>query len=383
MTRRRILCTAAFLAVTGLLTACAGNGPGAAGAQGSDNPQNVRVYLASDTNIQELWEDTLIPAFTAANPDIGVEVQFDLHGNNQTQTVAKLAAADAQGADPGIDIVEGDPAQQAGAADLLVDPAGLLPGLSAVAPDIVAAAGPGAVPYRASSVLLAYDSTKVPNPPRTLDELLAWIKANPGQFTYNSPKTGGSGQAFVTTVLDKFVPPDVRAQMTTGYHKDLESHWDEGWRTLQELNQYVFQGGVYPNGNNGTLELLASGQVSMVPVWSDQFLTGQRNGTIPPTVKALQISDPPFTGGATPIGIVKASDRQENAAKLIDFLLQPAQQQAIAEKIAGYPVIPLDQLSEEVRTAFGDARPDQLRPTYFTDHKNDLNNLWDQLVPGH
>ena len=383
MTRRRILCTAAFLAVTGLLTACAGNGPGAAGAQGSDNPQNVRVYLASDTNIQELWEDTLIPAFTAANPDIGVEVQFDLHGNNQTQTVAKLAAADAQGADPGIDIVEGDPAQQAGAADLLVDPAGLLPGLSAVAPDIVAAAGPGAVPYRASSVLLAYDSTKVPNPPRTLDELLAWIKANPGQFTYNSPKTGGSGQAFVTTVLDKFVPPDVRAQMTTGYHKDLESHWDEGWRTLQELNQYVFQGGVYPNGNNGTLELLASGQVSMSPVWSDQFLTGQRNGTIPPTVKALQISDPPFTGGATPIGIVKASDRQENAAKLIDFLLQPAQQQAIAEKIAGYPVIPLDQLSEEVRTAFGDARPDQLRPTYFTDHKNDLNNLWDQLVPGH
>lgn len=383
MTRRRILCTAAFLAVTGLLTACAGNGPGAAGAQGSDNPQNVRVYLASDTNIQELWEDTLIPAFTAANPDIGVEVQFDLHGNNQTQTVAKLAAADAQGADPGIDIVEGDPAQQAGAADLLVDPAGLIPGLSAVAPDIVAAAGPGAVPYRASSVLLAYDSTKVPNPPRTLDELLAWIKANPGQFTYNSPKTGGSGQAFVTTVLDKFVPPDVRAQMTTGYHKDLESHWDEGWRTLQELNQYVFQGGVYPNGNNGTLELLASGQVSMIPVWSDQFLTGQRNGTIPPTVKALQISDPPFTGGATPIGIVKASDRQENAAKLIDFLLQPAQQQAIAEKIAGYPVIPLDQLSEEVRTAFGDARPDQLRPTYFTDHKNDLNNLWDQLVPGH
>ncbi|HLU54102.1 MAG TPA: extracellular solute-binding protein [Pseudonocardia sp.] len=383
MTRRRILCTAAFLAVTGLLTACAGNGPGAAGAQGSDNPQNVRVYLASDTNIQELWEDTLIPAFTAANPDIGVEVQFDLHGNNQTQTVAKLAAADAQGADPGIDIVEGDPAQQAGAADLLVDPAGLIPGLSAVAPDIVAAAGPGAVPYRASSVLLAYDSTKVPNPPRTLDELLAWIKANPGQFTYNSPKTGGSGQAFVTTVLDKFVPPDVRAQMTTGYHKDLESHWDEGWRTLQELNQYVFQGGVYPNGNNGTLELLASGQVSMSPVWSDQFLTGQRNGTIPPTVKALQISDPPFTGGATPIGIVKASDRQENAAKLIDFLLQPAQQQAIAEKIAGYPVIPLDQLSEEVRTAFGDARPDQLRPTYFTDHKNDLNNLWDQLVPGH
>lgn len=382
MTRSRILTTAALLATAGLLTACAGNGPGAtAGTAG--NEQNVRVYLADDTNIQELWQNTLIPAFTAANPGIGVDVQFDLHGANKTQTIAKLAAATQQGKDPGIDLVEGGATEDAGPAGLLADPAGLVPGLAAIDPEIVASAGPGSVPYRASSVLLAYDSTTVQDPPRTLDDLLAWIKANPGRFTYNSPKTGGSGQAFVTTVLDKFVPQDVREQMTTGYHKELEDSWEEGWRTLAGLNPYVFQNGVYPNGNNGTLDLLASGQVSIIPVWSDQFLSGQQRGTIPPTVKALQISDPPFTGGATSVGIVKASGRQENAVKLVDFLLEPAQQQAIAQKIAGYPVIPLDQLSADVQTAFGDAHPDQLRPTYFTDHKNDLNNLWDQLVPGH
>jgi putative spermidine/putrescine transport system substrate-binding protein len=382
MTRRRILATAAALAVAGLLTACAGNGPGAT-AQGSGNSQNVRVYLADDTNIQDLWQNTLIPAFTAANPGIGVDVQFDLHGANKTQTIAKLAAAEQQGKDPGIDLVEGGATEDAGPAGLLLDPAGLVPGLAGVDPKIVAAAGPGAVPYRASSVLLAYDSTKVQDPPRTLDDLLAWIKAHPGQFTYNSPKTGGSGQAFVTTVLDKFVPPDVREQMTTGYHKELEDSWTEGWQTLAGLNPYVFQKGVYPNGNNGTIDLLASGQVSIIPVWSDQFLSGQQHGTIPPTVKALQISNPPFTGGATAVGIVKGTQRQDNTVKLVDFLLEPAQQQAIAQKIGGYPVISLDKLSADVRAAFGDAHPEQLRPTYFTDHKNDLNNLWDQLVPGH
>jgi putative spermidine/putrescine transport system substrate-binding protein len=382
MTRRRILATAAALAVAGLLTACAGNGPGAT-AQGSGNSQNVRVYLADDTNIQDLWQNTLIPAFTAANPGIGVDVQFDLHGANKTQTIAKLAAAEQQGKDPGIDLVEGGATEDAGPAGLLLDPAGLVPGLAGVDPKIVAAAGPGAVPYRASSVLLAYDSTKVQDPPRTLDDLLAWIKAHPGQFTYNSPKTGGSGQAFVTTVLDKFVPPDVREQMTTGYHKELEDSWTEGWQTLAGLNPYVFQKGVYPNGNNGTIDLLASGQVSIIPVWSDQFLSGQQHGTIPPTVKALQISNPPFTGGATTVGIVKGTQRQDNTVKLVDFLLEPAQQQAIAQKIGGYPVISLDKLSADVRAAFGDAHPEQLRPTYFTDHKNDLNNLWDQLVPGH
>ena len=49
----------------------------------------------------------------------------------------------------------------------------------------------------APPVLLAYDSTKVTAPPKTLDELIAWIKANPGKFTYNSPSTGGSGGSFV------------------------------------------------------------------------------------------------------------------------------------------------------------------------------------------
>jgi putative spermidine/putrescine transport system substrate-binding protein len=377
MVRNKLMAvlSAAVLALG--LSACQGNGPGAT----STDAQTINVYIDGDTNIQDLWEKTLIPGFQSANPGIKVALQFDLHGENTSQVLAKLAAATQQKKDPGIDMLEAL-SMAAGQAGLLADPKSAVSNLSSVDPKIVATVGTNAVPYRGSSVLLAYNADKVSSPPRTLDELLAWIKANPGKFAYNSPKSGGSGTAFVTTVLDKYVPAGDREKMTTGYHKELESSWAPGWKTLASLNPYVFQKGVYPNGNNGTLELLQSGQIWMAPVWSDQFLSGQQTGTIPKTAKVTQITNPTFTGGAVGVGVTKASGKQEQAFKLANWLLEPSQQAAIAEKIAGYPAISVSKLPESVQAEFKDARPDQLRPTYNTDHGDDIKNLWDQNVPG-
>ena len=161
-------------------------------------------------------------------------------------------------------------------------------------------------------MLLAYDPAHVTDPPKSLDDLLSWITEHPGKFAYNSPKSGGSGGAFVATVLDKSTPSDARAQMTSGYHKELESNWDQGWQVLAGLNKDMYQKGVYPNGNNGTLELLQSGQIWMAPVWSDQFLSGQQTGVVPKTAKALPRSPTP----ASPVGRPRsASPRRRRASR--------------------------------------------------------------------
>lgn len=364
---------AALLLTTGL-AACSGNGT-------SSDPKSLNVYANGDVNIQDLWQNTLIPGFEKANPGTKVSLQFDLHDANSQQVLAKLAAATKQKKDPGLDLVEGM-AQQTGDAGLLADPAGAVPNLASVDAKVVASGGKNAIPYRGSSVLLAYNSTKISNPPKTLDELLAWVKANPGKFTYNSPDTGGSGGAFVTTVLDKYVPTADRTRMTTGYHKDLEKDWAPGWKTLKGLNPYVFQKGVYPNGNQGVLDLLSSGQIQMAPVWSDQFITGQKTGSIPAEVKVAQITDPSFTGGATEIGVTSASTKQALAFKFANWILEPTQQAAIAEKIAGYPAISLDKLTPTVKAQFSSAQPDNLRPGYNSDHGNDINAQWSEKVPG-
>ncbi|GAA1594352.1 MULTISPECIES: extracellular solute-binding protein [Kribbella] len=375
--------TAAIAAAALGLAGCAQKSTGSANSGGDSGTKTVRVFLSGDTNVQTLWEKDLAPAFEKANPGYKVDVTLDLHGEHDAQTMAKLASSVAQKKDPGFDIVDGGFVAKASAANLLqpVD-ASKISALSDIPADVVKAGGTGGIPYRGSSVLLAYDTKTVPTPPKTLDELLAWIKAHPGKFTYNSPKSGGSGGAFVATVLDKYVPADARAKMTVGYEKDLESYWDKGFTELKGLNPYVYQKGVYPNGNQQTLDLLAHGQISMAPVWSDQFTTGVANGSIPSTVKAAQISDPSFTGGAAYLGIPANTPNGDAALKLVNFVLEPAQQAAIVKDISGYPAISTDKLPAEVTAKFANADTRNLRKGYYDQMGKDLNKLWDEKVPG-
>ncbi|WP_334172968.1 extracellular solute-binding protein [Sinomonas sp.] len=374
--------TAAIAAMALSLTACAQSST-EGGSAADSGAKTVRVFISGDTNIQSVWEKDLAPAFEKANPGYKVQVTIDLHGEHDAQTLAKLTSSVEQKKDPGFDLVDAGFIPKASAANLLVPvDSTKVPSLANIPSDVVKAGGSGGIPYRGSSVLLAYDTKAVPTPPKTLDQLLAWIKANPGKFTYNSPKSGGSGASFVATVLDKYVPADARQKMTVGYDKSLESYWDQGFAELKGLNQYVYQKGVYPNGNQQTLALLSSGQISMAPVWSDQFTTGVANGSIPSTVKAEQISDPSFTGGAAYLGVPSNSPNAEAALKLAEFVLQPAQQAMIVKDISGYPAISLDKLPKDLQDKFANADTNNLRKGYFDQMSKDLNNLWDQKVPG-
>jgi putative spermidine/putrescine transport system substrate-binding protein len=360
-----------------------GSTGGSTSAKGSGASKHLTVFISADTNIQDLWQKTLIPAFEKANPKYTVNVDFDLHGLHDQQTIAKLTAATVQKKDPGYDLVDAGFISQIAASGLLtkVDTS-KVPELKDVPKATLKAGGDGGIPYRASSVLLAYDKNTVSTPPKTLDDLLAWIKANPGKFAYNSPESGGSGQSFVTTVLDKYLSTSERQKMETSYVPDLESKWDQGFATLASLNPYVFQKGVYPNGNNQVLDLLSSGQISMAPVWSDQFITGQKNGQIPANIAYTQITNPSLTGGAAYLGIPKASPRQKAAFTLVSWLLQPKAQELVSNEVAGYPVISLDKLPASVQQKFKNADIEHLRPPYFASMASDMNKAWSEKVPG-
>ena len=375
--------TVAAMVLTGCVQSSSSTSPGSGNGSSGAGTKKVTVFLSADTNVQDLWQKTLIPAFEKANPDYTVSVDFDLHGQHDQQTVAKLTAATAQNKDPGYDLVDAGFVAQIAASGLLtpVDTSNL-PALSSVPPAIVKAGGNGGIPYRGSSVLLAYDTKTVSSPPKTLGDLLSWTKAHPGKFTYNTPDSGGSGQAFVTTVLDRSLSPSAREKMVTSYAPDLERDWNAGFATLATLNPFVYQKGVYPNGNNQVLDLLSSGQITMAPVWSDQFITGQKNGQIPSSISYTQISNPSLTGGAAYLGIPKASPRQEGALALAGWLLKPPAQELIAKQVAGYPVIGLDKLPASVQDQFKKADISNLRPPYFASMNSDLNKLWAQKVPG-
>ncbi|WP_022909286.1 extracellular solute-binding protein [Aestuariimicrobium kwangyangense] len=384
---RRSLLTLTALAGAATVAGCAKKSTDATAPQGSASGSsggaNLTVFLSGDTNMQELWEKALIPAFVKANPGYSVKVQLDLHGEHDAQTKAKLTAAQSQGKDSGLDLI--DAGFVTGLAEAgIMEPISTsnVPNLDGVPADVVTAGKGGGIPYRGSSVLLAYDPAKVTKVPTTLDEVLAWIKANPGQFTYCPPKSGGSGGAWVTTVLDKYLDPTAAEKLRTTYDQEAMKGWSKGFAELKGLGPSIYQKGVYPNGNSQVLELLASGQISMCTVWSDQFISGQKTGLVPDKIKATQISNPSFTGGAAYLGVPKASAKKEHALKLANFVLSSDAQVLIANQIAGFPVIPLEKLPDETQKIFKEAHPDVLRPGYLDKVGNDMSAQWDQLVPG-
>jgi putative spermidine/putrescine transport system substrate-binding protein len=373
--------TVAALVAAPAAFAAANSGTTTASPQAQTGTTTINLYASGDVNVQSLWQDNLIPGFEKANKGIKVKLIFSEHGTTDGTTLARIGAAVKQRKWPGIDLVDGGLVTTL-AIDGLNQPVkkATVANLAKVNKDLLVPVKGNAIPYRGSSVVLAYDSSKVSSPPKTLSALLNWIKQNPGKFTYNSPNSGGSGYSFVETVLDSTIPQNVLTQMVNGYDTSLESNWKTGLDTLKGLNKYVYQG-VYPNGNAAVLTLLGKGDISVAPVWSDQALTALKSGQLGPNIKLTQISNPSFTGGAAYLAVPKTAKNKASVYKFVNYVLSPKAQQMIVDVMAGFPAIDIKYMGDSVRQKFEDVSANTLRQTYSTKMQNDLKAEWQQTVP--
>ena len=366
------------------VVAAAGVIVGGSVAPASAATATIRLYLSGDVNVQDLWQKALIPEFNKAYPDYEVEVTFDRNGANDAQTLAKITAAKVTRRDPGIDLIDGGFVTQLGAAGLLYRAnSGLLPNIKNV-PSVLVKNGNGGIPYRASTVLLAYNSKNVKTPPKTLAELLTWIKANPGKFTYNAPAGGGSGRSFVQTVLDSQLGAADVVSLQTSVDKTTQAKWAKGWEVLRGLNKFTYgQNGTYPANNAAVLDLLSKGLVDMAPVWSDQIASALKAGTMPKDVKVVGIAKPAFTGGPAFLGIPSMSTNRNAARLLANWVLSPAGQNIIVSGVMnGLPVISQKLLDPAVAANISDIDIKALRAPYFSSNDSDMKSAWANEVPG-
>jgi putative spermidine/putrescine transport system substrate-binding protein len=346
----------------------------------------VRLYVSGDTNVERMWLTELIPAFEKANPNYNVDVSsFDLHGKNDALTLAKIIAASKLKRDAGFDVIEAGFVQELGLKGYLTIPtSSRMPNINNV-PASLLAMSKGGIPYRASTVLLAYNSQVVTTPPKTLDDLIAWIKANPGRFTYNVPSGGGSGYSFAQTVVDKYLTDAEIEKLVTEVNKPLQAKWKQGFDLLKSLNPYTYgKNGTYPSNNAATLSLVSNGSVDMATVWSDQFLSGLKAGTIPSYWKVAQVSDRSLTGGPAILGIPKGTRQGVAAQRFVNWLLSPvAQNIIVGGTLNGYPVVPVSMLSTANQGKFAVGTDvSKLRSSYLSSNNTDFKNQWALEVPG-
>jgi putative spermidine/putrescine transport system substrate-binding protein len=343
-------------------------------------PVTLTFYSSGDVNVKSLWENNLIPMYEKATLGTKINLVFSQAGAGNQATVDRMAAAKKAGQPSGIDLVEG-PVADAGDAGLLVKlDAKKVFRLNRVEENVFNRLKGFGLPYRGSSVVLAYDSAKISKPPLNLEALLDWILKNPGQFTYNTPDTGGSGNAFVTRILRLGINNADATTFETGYDAALTKQWDRGFETLKTLSKSLYNGGQYSKNNAETLQLLAKGAITMGPVWSDQGLSALANGVLPPNIKLAQIN-PPFYGGSSYVGVAADSPNQAAAFKFLNWLLTEEAQTVVTEKMNGYPGVKIAFMPDAVRARFN-----ALAKTYSFGFSSkfgaDMNRLWYERVAG-
>lgn len=193
-------------------------------------------------------------------------------------------------------------------------------------------------PYRGTTVVLAYNSQKIPNPPKTTTEVTDWIKNNSGRFAYNTPGTGGAGDSFVRTAVYNFIAD--QASMMSDDPKWMKE-WDKGFDYLKEIHPFMYKSGgsiIYPNKNQGTLDLLANGEIDMCPAWADMLLSQRVAGSIPSYIKMSTIS-PSFTGSVQTLMIPSFGKNQEGALAFMNYILSDTAQTILVQKMAAIPLI--------------------------------------------
>jgi putative spermidine/putrescine transport system substrate-binding protein len=195
------------------------------------------------------------------------------------------------------------------------------------------------VPMFHNQIAIAYHPSKVPSPPKTFDELAAWVKANPNRFGYNGIKGGVSGVGF--TMGWVYWKTGLYQQLTQGpVDKGKDGAIREAITALRDFNKGV----VITNGNAGTLDALNRGEIWMGVVWIDQLVAWKNEGrmdqAVTPSLPAPGLPIYPLY-----LVVPREATSRDMAARYIDYIATPeVQARAIVERFGWYPGVDPDKV---------------------------------------
>ena len=338
-------------------------------------------YTSSDQNITDFWTNIIKPKFEAANPGVTINL-VDAGDSAGLQAIeARALAAMAGKQDPQADFFEGAEARlppgalQAGLyVDFSKENLSNYSKLNPLAADI-----PQNITYRGSQVLLAFDTTKLAadKAPKTFADLVAWIKANPGQFIYNRPDKGGSGGNFVRRAILEANGRDLSQFKIDNYDATTgEAKLQKGWAILKDLAPSLMDQGAYTSGNTQSIQLLSQGAVTMIPAWSDQSLSAIKQGVLPDSTGLVQLTDLGLPGGFTYNTVPTNGLNKALAIKLQDFILSEEIQSAIITELGGFPGVSWDYVSKELHDKYQNLIPTSIPVFPGGDWDKAVNDGW-------
>jgi putative spermidine/putrescine transport system substrate-binding protein len=185
-------------------------------------------------------------------------------------------------------------------------------------------------PYGKAQFVMIYNSAHLPDPPRTIPDLVAWIKANPGQFTYAAPPDF-TGSAFVRHVC----------YHAAGGYERLLGEFDQAvfdqaaaacWELLNDIEPFLWrEGQTYPETHARMIDLFANGEISFDMAYNPAEASSLvENGRYPTTTRTF-VFDTGTIANTHYVAIPYNSPHKAAAMVVANFLLSPEAQLSKAQ----------------------------------------------------
>jgi putative spermidine/putrescine transport system substrate-binding protein len=146
-------------------------------------------------------------------------------------------------------------------------------------------------PYGRAQFVFEYDTAQVGTPPKTVAALKAWIRANPGRFTYPQPPDF-TGSAFIRQIF----------YAVTGGHEQYLAGWDPDlfarqsprlWAWFNDIEPFLWQKGrTYPKDSAFLDTLFSRGEVAFGMSYHPPHAQNKiLEGSYPDTVRTFVMED--------------------------------------------------------------------------------------------
>lgn len=210
-------------------------------------------------------------------------------------------------------------------------------------------------PWRMAQIVFAYDSARLPDPPRSIPAFLEWAKANPGRITHPQIRNF-LGSTFLKQALYELVD-DPQVLLKPATDDNFARVTEPLWSWYEQLKPLMWrQGKQFPETGPAMRQLLADGEIDIMISFSpNEASTAISKGLLPDTVRTF-VLDKGTIGNTSFVAIPYNAAHKEGAMVVANFLLSP-ESQAHAQNpqvMGNFTVLDLDSLTPVERQRFED-----------------------------
>jgi len=208
-------------------------------------------------------------------------------------------------------------------------------------------------PWNTAHSVFAYDPATMEKPPMSIAELIDWIKANPGMFTYPAPPDF-TGSAFVRHVF-YYAAGGVENLLGPFDQARYDEAATKAWKILNDLEPHLWrEGKTYPPNLSQLTQLFANTEIALYFNYNPANVAKEiSDGVFPDSVRTYRMDDGNL--GNTNYTIIPFNSPNKAAALVLQNVLLSGEAQLEKAKPSVWgtnPGIEMDRTDPAILAAF-------------------------------